>query len=109
MSDDYAITKRTFLATEQKCHAAGFSFIPLVFEAHGGGWGTQTRKSLGFVSQQLQAVGDWCREGIPLRLAQRISCSLQREAARAVLRRLATDGETEDSFLAYEEGEDSDV
>ena len=79
-----------------------FSFVPLVFEAHGGGWGAQTRKSLGFVSQQLRAAGDWCREGIPLRLAQRVSCSLQREAARAILRRLVPPGDA-DGTLAYTE------
>ena len=56
---------------------------------NGGGWGTQTRRTLGFLGQQLSATGEWCREGAPLRLAQRVSCSLQRETARAILRRLA--------------------
>ena len=101
IADDYALSKRAFQGTEEKCHAAGFSFLPVVFEAHGGGWGTQTRRTLGFLGQQLSATGEWCREGTPLRLAQRVSCSLQRETARAILRRL-TPMATETEVTAYE-------
>ena len=100
--------EKYFLDTEQKCNSAGFSCVPLVFEAHGGGWGIQPRKSFGFIGQQLQAAGDWCREGIPLRFAQRVSCSLHREAVRAILRRLAPPGDT-DGALAYEESADEEA
>ena len=102
IADDYAATKRAHLDTEQKCVAAGFSFVPIVFEAHGGGWGAQTRKTLGFIGHQLMAAGDWCPEGPPLRLAQRVSCSLQRETARAILRRLALPADLDSGVLPYE-------
>ena len=108
IADDYAITKRAFQDTEEKCHAAGFSFLPLVFEAHGGGWGTQTRRTLGFLGQQLSATGEWCREGAPLRLAQRVSCSLHRETARAILRRLAP-ADTDAAVTPYEPEADGDA
>ena len=34
--EDY---KRNFLNTERLCEADGIQFIPVIAEAHGGGWG----------------------------------------------------------------------
>ena len=102
IADDYAATKCAYLDTLGKCEAAGFSFLPIVFEAHGGGGGAQTRKTLGFIGHQLAAAGDWCPEGPPLRLAQRVSCSLQRETARAILRRMAPPVDLNSGKLPYE-------
>ena len=89
VADDYAAEKSAFLDTARKCDEAAISFVPVVFEAHGGGWGSNARNCLGFLGHQLSAVGDWCPEGAALRLAQLVSCSLHRESARAILRRLA--------------------
>ena len=36
--EDYADFKRTHLDTMSKCTEQGINFIPLIFEAHGGGW-----------------------------------------------------------------------
>ena len=105
IADDYAATKCAHLDTEQKCQVAGFSFLPLVFEAHGGGWGTQARKTLGFIGHQSAAIGEWCPEGTPLRLAQRVSCSLHRETARAILRRLDPAAHTQECVLVYEDAD----
>ena len=82
--------------------------MPIVFEAHGGGWGTQARKSLGFIGHQQAAAGEMCPEGAPLRMAQRISCSLQRENARAILRRLASPDAHRGGILPYE-ADDTDA
>ena len=63
-------------------------FTPVVFEAHAGGWGLATRHVIGAIAKQ-EVTGKWYREGVSLVIAQRVSMSLQRESARAVLRRLA--------------------
>ena len=55
---------------------------------------------MGFLASQQKTAGEWCREGTPIRMAQRISTTLQRANARAILRRLgvkptAADGDTD--------------
>ena len=75
--------------TEALCCQQGFSFVPMVVEAHGGGMGTQFRQVLDSIAKQTAAVtglrSDFCSSLI----AQRISVTLQRENARAILRRLS--------------------
>ena len=68
----------------------GCTLRPLVLEACGGGWSPALREVIARVSTESLAlrgsVGDTPRD-VSLRIAQRISCTLQRENARAVLRR----------------------
>ena len=90
IADDYALCKEQHLGTAAKCAEAGITFVPVVFEAHGGGWGRLARQTMGFVAHQQKIAAQWCREGSALRLAQRVSCTLQRESARAILRRLSS-------------------
>ena len=63
--------------------------MPMVVEAHGGGMGKQFRQVLDSIAKQTAAVtglrSDFCSSLI----AQRISVTLQRENARAILRRLS--------------------
>ena len=87
--EEYADFKRNYKDTDAKCRRQGLKFAPLIMEAHGGGWGGQLRQAMGFLATQQKAAGDWCREGTALRMAQRIATTLQRENARAVLRRLS--------------------
>ena len=61
----------------------------MVLEAHGGGMGKQFRKVVDSIAEQTAAVTGLRSEFCSLLLAQRISISLQRENARAVLRRLS--------------------
>ena len=75
--------------TEALCTQQGFGFIPMVLEAHGGGMGKQFRKVVDSIAEQTAAVTGLRSEFCSLLLAQRISISLQRENARAVLRRLS--------------------
>ena len=83
----YEDFKRGFLDTAEQCRANGFLFIPIVIEAHSGALGLAARKvirEMGRLSAQL-----CCSD--PLVEAQRnfqgISMIVQRENARAILRR----------------------
>ena len=87
---EYAEFKCSFKETERKCRDQGIRFVPLVIEAHGGGWGENLHQACHFIAGQQKAAGDWCREGTGQRLAQRISTALQRANAQAVLRRRPT-------------------
>jgi hypothetical protein len=83
----YAKHKREYLQTAKSCEEAGFRFVPVILEAHGGGWGSMARGVLDWVSRQVAAVQQEEVHVVSLRIAQRISCTLHRENARAVLKR----------------------
>jgi hypothetical protein len=85
----YEELKRSYKGTDQLCREAGFKFTPLVFEAHGGGWSVSARKVLDTLAKSQSVAWQTGQEPASLRIAQRISISLHRENARAVLRRLA--------------------
>ena len=83
--EDY---KRHHKNTDEHCKQAGFKFTPFVLEAHGGGWSPLARAVVDKIAKAQSAAWQEGQEPSSLRIAQRISCSLQRENARAVLRRL---------------------
>ena len=84
----YEHLKRSFKDTDGACSRAGFKFTPMVLEAHGGGWSPLARSVLDKLAKAQSAAWAEGQEPSSLRIAQRISCTLQRENARAVLRRL---------------------
>ena len=84
----YEDVKKSYLDTDQQCRDNGFKFTPLVFETHGGGWSTALRNLLHSWNKRQSSAWRASTDSTSLRTAQRISCSLQRENARAVLRRL---------------------
>ena len=84
--------KRLHLDTSRLCSDSGFLFCPMVLEAHGGGWSSGLRKAMVWVSVTASSIGHDSQFTYSLRAAQRISCSLQRENARAVLRRTVDPG-----------------
>ena len=86
--EHYERHKKNHLNTEQLCTAAGIRFVPLVLEAHGGGWSPMTRGFVDWVARQLAARSQEEPGSTSLRIAQRISCALQTENARAVLARM---------------------
>ena len=86
---DYAAHKRSYKETDSKCRAEGLTFTPVIFEAHGGGWGVEARRVLARIAAAQTSRGAWCAQGHSLRIAQRVSSSLHRDNARAVLLRLA--------------------
>jgi hypothetical protein len=90
----YEQFKRDFTATgetettDAACTRQGFAFVPMVIEAHSGGWSKRARQTLDSIAKHVSA--SWYTEGeaASLSIAQRLSISLHRENARAVLRRL---------------------
>ena len=82
--------KNSFQDTASQVAALGATFRPLVLEACGGGWSPALREVIAWVSTESRAmrglVGDTPQD-VSVRIAQRISCTLLRESACAVLRR----------------------
>jgi hypothetical protein len=83
----YEQMKCDHLQTARSCAEAGFKFVPMVVEAHGGAWSPTARRTMDWVAKRLSASSGESRGEVCLRLAQRMSCILQRENARAILRR----------------------
>ena len=82
--------RRTYLDTERTCATAGFKFCPMIFEEHGG-MSSALRSAMDWIAKAGASVGNDSQTTWSLRTAQRISCSLQREPARSVLRRRVPD------------------
>jgi len=91
---NYEAFKRSFKpagdleTTEEQCTRQGFGFIPMVLESHSGGWGKTARQTLDAIAKGVSASAGDSAEVACLRIAQRLSVTLQRENARAILRRL---------------------
>ena len=86
--EKYEEFKCLYKDTAAQCRANGFNFLPMVMEAHGGAWSPAARKVLDFIACSQTAAWNEGQESTSKRLAQRLSCSLQRENARATLRRM---------------------
>ena len=84
----YTAKKKAYKNTEKLCKDAGFAFVPMVVESHGGGWGAASAKILkGLATAAAEKEGHNSAQSIAL-LQQRLAVTLQRETARTVLRRL---------------------
>ncbi len=75
--------------TKAQCQSQGLTFIPMVMEAVGGGWGKVARgvwselaKSSALATGELES-----ESSCAIMLRQRLSMTLHRESARACLRR----------------------
>ena len=73
--------------TEAGCAEAGLHFTPMILEAHGGGWSNIFCDVLGWIASTAAAVHHQDPGQVSFRIGQRISSTLQRENARAVMRR----------------------
>ena len=104
----YETLKRNFQppgdseSTDVQCTRQGFRFAPMVVEAHAGGWSKEARRVLDAIAKHVHAACNSDAEIASLRIAQRVSVTLHRENARAVLRRLSdtVDEEVSDMALA---------
>ena len=81
--------KRQYLNTQVECRNEGFDFWPFIVEAYGGGLSIGARRVVAHIAKAWAA-----REGEEIgaqasELLRRISISVHRENARAVLRRLS--------------------
>ena len=81
------------LPIEEACSRAGFSFIPMDMETHGGGWGAGARAIVGSLARCVATVRNVEPSVASLDIAQRISAALHRENARAILKRRLWAGE----------------
>ena len=73
--------------TGQQCADQGIHFFAVVIEGHAGGLSPAARELVADLSKEIAPVLGADPDLVSLRIAQRISCSLQRESARAILRR----------------------
>ena len=83
----YEKYQREYKDSVRACEVAGFRFVPIVFEAHAGGWSAAARGVLDWVARQAAASQQEEPHAVSLRIAQRISCTRHREKAHTVLRR----------------------
>ena len=91
----YEDRKRSYKDTAQICSDQGLTFVPMVLEAVGGGWGKEARKVWSELAKlSAHAAGKLETEsGNAVSFLQRFAVILHRENARAVLRRLAPVGQ----------------
>ena len=88
MKREYKNTcRREQKCTAQLCKDAGFAFCPMVVEAHAGGWSPLARAKFDWLARVQAASHHEDPSVVSLRIAQRISCALQAENARAILQR----------------------
>jgi hypothetical protein len=85
----YEDFKCSHLDTKTQCQGQGITFVPMVMEAVGGGWGKTARgiwselaKTSALAYGELQS-----EDASAVQLRQRLSMTLHRENARACLRR----------------------
>ena len=89
----YENLKRQYKDTDACCRAAGFLFVPMVLEAHAGSLSGTARGMLDWIARRAAAAEGEVFGTVSLKIAQRISCALHRENARAVLRRTSVPDE----------------
>ena len=79
----------------------------MVVEAHSGGLGKEMRQIMDAVAKSISATQPKSNESASLRVAQRVSITLHRENARAIVKRLSEAAEDMNiiSSLPTETGE----
>ena len=75
--------KNSFQNTASQVAALGATFRPVVLEACGGRWSPAPRGYLSTESRAMRGLAGDTPRDVSLRIAQRISCTLHRENARA--------------------------
>lgn len=73
--------------TDALCTNQGLRFVPMVIEAHSGGWSKTAREVLDGVAKSVATHWREDNEIASLAIAQRLSVTLHRENARAVVGR----------------------
>ena len=88
----YEDFKSTYKDTRDECQAQGITFIPMIVEAAGGGWGAAARKVwTELAKNSALATGELeSNSSCAAMLQQRLSMTLHRENARACLRRFGS-------------------
>ena len=99
-TEAYEDVKRLYLDTAAQCSAQGLQFVPLVVEAHGGGWGPSAVTLWKKLAKEYASASGIHNSVACSEIAQRLSTTLQRECARAISRRLSSDVVEEESCNA---------
>jgi hypothetical protein len=82
--EQYESFKKSYKQTAECCAEQGLRFTPMIIEGHGGGWRPTFRLIVDWIARNAAASHQENPAATSLRIAQRISCSLQRENARAI-------------------------
>ncbi len=83
----YEDFKREYMDTGQACEAEGIKFIPVIVEAHGGGWGPLAHKVRNELAKRKSTITGELKSTVACQPLQSPSIILRRENARAILRR----------------------
>ena len=92
-TEAYERLKCNYQNTEESCRAEGITFIPMICEADGGGWGPAAHKVWCELAKIKAMLTGEQNSTIANRLLQSLGLIIHRENARAVLRRLQQDAE----------------
>ena len=95
----YEDTKRSHLDTAASCQAEGLTFIPVVCEADGGGWGPAAQKTFSELAKHKSALTGEDASKVAVQLYQSLGLVLQRENARAIIRRFPNNASQNDEAL----------
>ncbi len=83
----YEDFKREYMDTERLCREEGITFIPLIAEADGGGWGPQAHKVFNELAKLKSALTGEPESTSALHILQSLNITLHTKNARAILRR----------------------
>ena len=96
----YENLKNNHLNTAELCAKNGVTFVPMVIEAHSGGWGPTATKVWSRMSRAIALISGESSAVEALRIRQNLGLALQRENARAILRRFPSHNEAHFSVTA---------
>jgi len=82
----YEDFKCEYLNTAERCAEEGIKFIPVVAEAHGGGWGNEAHKVWNALAKQKCSIIGERESDVASMLLQSLGLIIQRENASAILR-----------------------
>ena len=91
-TEAYETLKCRYLDTEETCRAQGITFIPVICEADGGGWGPAAHKVWSELAKTKALLTGESHSTVVNRLLQSLGLILHRENARAILRRFPGNG-----------------
>ena len=95
----YEDFKCTYRDTKSTCQQEGVTFIPIICEADGGGWGPEANRVWSTLAQQKSVLTGESNSIIASRLLQSLGIIPHRENARAILRRFRITAECDCSEL----------
>ena len=86
----------TYLKTAETCAENDITFVPMVIEAHSGGWGPAATKVWLRLGRAISLISGESTAVEALRVKQNLGLALQRETARATFRRVPQPKEPQD-------------